>query len=320
MILIKANQSCCSVSRNSDNDRKNTVAIQPKTSQRNIKNMIFLPGQAFLMGTDSNEGILADGEGPAREVVVDSFYIDPKAVTNEEFSLFINETGYTTEAEKYGWSFVFHLFLSDEAKKQEIRAVHGVPWWRAVQGANWQYPEGPGSKIEDRMDHPVVHVSWNDAVKYCKWAGKRLPTEAEWEYAARGGLEQKRYPWGNELTPNGKHVCNIWQGDFPNHNTGRDGYLTTSPVDAFPPNNFGLYNVSGNVWEWCGDWFSPTFYKNGESINPQGPESGNEKVIRGGSYLCHQSYCNRYRVAARSSNTPDSSTAHMGFRCVVDIN
>ncbi len=157
-----------------------------------------------------------------------------------------------------------------------------------------------------------------DAQEFCAWAGRRLPTEAEWDYAARGGLEQKRFPWGDELTPNGEHRCNIWQGEFPSRNTLDDGYLGTAPVDAFPANGFGLYNPSGNVWEWCADWFSPTFHMVGPRDSPVGPPAGDTKVIRGGSYLCHDSYCNRYRVAARSSNTPNSSTGNMGFRCVRD--
>ncbi len=181
--------------------------------------------------------------------------------------------------------------------------------------AYWFQPEGPGSTIDDRMDHPVIHVSWNDAKAFCDWAGKRLPTETEWEYAARGGLEQKKYPWGDELTPNGEHYCNIWQGDFPYKNTEEDGYLGTAPATSFPANGFGLYNVAGNVWEWCEDWFTNRSDReiDAKQINNQTP-----KVMRGGSYLCHKSYCNRYRVAARSSNTMDSSTGNLGFRCVAD--
>jgi formylglycine-generating enzyme len=169
------------------------------------------------------------------------------------------------------------------------------------------------------MDHPVVHVSWNDAMAYCAWSGQRLPTEAEWEYAARGGLTGKNYPWGDKLRPGGKHLCNIWQGEFPRINTADDGYEETCPTDAFPPNGFGLYSITGNTWEWCADWFSTDFHRDGPRNDPKGPDTGTNRVIKGGSFLCHKSYCNRYRVAARSSNTPDSSTSHMSFRCARDV-
>ncbi|GGE34921.1 hypothetical protein GCM10011391_11980 [Pullulanibacillus camelliae] len=279
--------------------------------------MVYIPGREFLMGTDDEEGFKADGEGPVRKVQVDSFYMDSHTVTNAEFSAFVKETGYKTESEKFGWSFVFHKFLP-EKPVGNIQRVPSTPWWFAVEGAYWFQPEGPHSSIEDRMDHPVIQVSWNDAKAFCEWAGKRLPTEAEWEFAARGGLEQKRYPWGDELTPDGKHYCNIWQGDFPRENTEEDGYLGTAPAISFPENGFGLYNVSGNVWEWCEDWFTNARDPK-ECINPKGPSEGPSKVMRGGSYLCHESYCNRYRVAARTSNTADSATGNLGFRCVVDV-
>ncbi len=279
--------------------------------------MVLLPGGAFFMGADDREGFAADGEGPVREVTLRPFWIDATAVTNARFAAFADATGYVTDAERFGNSFVFGGLLSDDFP--ETRGVAAAPWWREVPGACWRAPEGPRSDIATRADHPAVHVSWNDATAYCAWAGVRLPTEAEREYAARGGLDRKRYPWGDELTPGGAHMCNIWQGAFPSRNTLDDGFLGTAPADAFPANGYGLRNVAGNAWEWCADWFSPSFHADGPRDNPAGPALGEAKVIRGGSYLCHASYCNRYRVAARSSNTPDSTTGHTGFRCARDV-
>jgi sulfatase modifying factor 1 len=278
--------------------------------------MVRLPGGSFLMGTDEAAGFPDDGEGPVREVWVDPFEIDAYVVSNRRFAAFVEDTGYVTDAERFGWSYVYAGFVTAEHRKRSRRPAD-TPWWCGVPGATWREPEGPGSGIDDRWDHPVVHVSWADAAAFCEWAGGglRLPTEAEWEYAARGGLSQARYPWGDELTPGGEHRCNIWQGRFPFKNTGEDGYLGTAPVDAFEPNGFGLYNVAGNVWEWCADWFSPDWHVTGPRRNPAGPPRGEARVIRGGSYMCHESYCNRYRVAARSRNTPDSSGGNMGFRC-----
>jgi sulfatase modifying factor 1 len=261
---------------------------------------VLLPGGEFLMGAEHPDGFPADGEGPVRTVRVEPFRIDVCAVTNARFAEFVADTGHVTDAERLGWSYVFAGFLPAALRRGAPRPER-TPWWCGVAGAVWNRPEGPGSSVEERADHPVVHVSWHDAAAYAAWAGKRLPTEAEWEYAARGGLEQQRYPWGDELDPGGEFRCNIWRGTFPTKNTAADGYRGTAPVDAFEPNGFGLYNVSGNVWEWCVDRWSA--------------ERG-DRVIRGGSYLCHRSYCNRYRVAARSANTPESSSGHTGFRCV----
>ncbi len=282
--------------------------------------MIRLPGGPFLMGTDSNEGFPQDGEGPVREVIVDSFYIDKCPVTNAQFGEFVTATAYETESERFGWSFVFEGHIPVDRREQVIEGrVMGAEWWCKVAGANWRDPEGPDSSLGNRTNHPVVHVSWKDAVEYCRWAGKRLPTEAEWEYAARGGLEQKTYPWGDELTPGGRHLCNIWQGTFPELDLAEDGYSAAAPVDAFPPNDYGIYTITGNTWEWCSDWFDPTHHAYASRTNPTGPAQGIGKVMKGGSYLCHHSYCNRYRVAARTSNTPDSATTNIGFRCVRDI-
>jgi len=311
-------KSCCSISRDNNEEKKISTVTLPKVGAFSKENMVYLDGGEFLMGTNDSEGFPADGEGPVRKVVVDPFYIDKYAVTNKQFQQFVEDTNYVTEAEQFGWSFVFHLFCTDEILQKNPNRPVQIPWWVSVKEAYWRQPEGPGSSIEDRLNHPVVHISWNDAIAYCTWSGKRLPTEAEWEFAARGGLEQKTYAWGNNLIVDGKHQCNIWQGTFPTKNTKRDGYIGTCPVDNYSPNGFGLYNVAGNVWEWCNDWFDPNYHSSSNAMNPNGPESGSTKSMRGGSYLCHKSYCNRYRVAARSSNTPDSSSGNIGFRCAGD--
>ena len=319
--------ACCSPGRGPEPDigaPSIRVARAPHASGEPGET-VRLPGGTFLMGSEDAEGFPEDGEGPVRPVTLRPFAIDVAAVTNARFEEFVNASGYRTDAERHGWSFVFRQFLPEEAPP--TRALASAPWWRQVFGADWRRPEGPGSHIEARMDHPVVHVSWRDAAAYCAWAGARLPTEAEWEYAARGGLEQRRYPWGDELEPGGEHRCNVWQGEFPERDTGADGHRGTAPARAFAPNGFGLHNTSGNVWEWCADWFSPDFHRTngrnggggGAAENPGGPPEGGSRVIRGGSYLCHRSYCNRYRVAARSSNTPDSSAGNTGFRCARDI-
>ena len=285
-----------------------------------VTGMNKLDGGRFLMGTDYAEGFPEDGEGPVREVVVGPFYIDVSPVMNTQFLEFVQATGFRTEAERFGWSFVFRGHIPVGQYKDLVDAtVNEAGWWCKVSGADWQHPEGPDTSIGIRSDQPVIHVSWNDALAYCEWAGKRLPTEAEWEYAARGGLEQKLFPWGDELTPAGKHLCNVWQGEFPTLDLGEDGYTGPCPPAAFPSNGYGLHSITGNVWEWCSDWFHPTWHVSATRTNPVGPGQGTGKVIRGGSYLCHKSYCNRYRVAARTSNTPDSTSGHMGFRCVRDI-
>lgn len=310
--------SCCSPGRGPAAASAPAGTPFIRASAGSLEGMRPIPGGAFLMGSADPDGWPADGEGPVREVKLQPFHIDACCVTNEQFNAFVNATGYKTEAERFGWSFVFHLFLKPGVFARSTERVAGSEWWCRVDGATWRHPEGPGSNIKRRWDHPVVHVSWNDAQAYCAWAGKRLPTEAEWECAARGGLVQKRYAWGDELTPGGRHMCNIWQGDFPNANTAEDGYVGTAPARSFKANGYGLHNVAGNVWEWCHDWFSPDFHLAGPRTDPAGPPQGDRKVIRGGSYLCHHSYCNRYRVGARTFNTPDSSTGNTGFRCVRD--
>ena len=312
--------ACCTASRGTDATAVETEAVAATAQDGSTAGMTRLTGGAFLMGTDSSEGFEADGEGPVREVHIDPFFLDTHPVTNEQFQDFVAETDYETEAERFGWSFVFEAFLPRK-KARRARRVQQAPWWCAIKGACWKWPEGRGSHVSNRLDHPVVHISWNDAQAYAAWAGKRLPTEAEWEFAARGGHEQWTFPWGDELRPDGRHMCNIWQGKFPSDNTEEDGFVGTSPVGSFPCNDFGLYDTSGNAWEWCNDWFSASYHmqSDAERDNPAGPPDGQERVMRGGSYLCHRSYCNRYRVAARSSNTPDSSTGNLGFRCAREV-
>ena len=282
--------------------------------------MVRLDGSQFLMGTESDAGFPADGEGPVREVRIDAFYMDVHPVTNERFEEFARESGYRTEAEKFGWSFVFHKQLPREKYGELVDdTVAGHEWWCKVSGADWRHPEGARFRCHRTNGLPVTQVSWKDAAAYGRWAGKRLPTEAEWEYVARGGLEQRMYPWGDELTPDGRHLCNVWQGKFPEHDTAEDGYAGPCPVEAFAANGYGIFSITGNVWEWCSDWWDPQYHVLATRTNPVGPPSGISKVIRGGSYLCHESYCNRYRVAARTSNTPDSATTNLGFRCVRDV-
>lgn len=271
-----------------------------------------IPAGRFTMGNDDPGSYAADGEGPAHEVELSAFSIGRVAVTNDLFGAFVEATDHRTTAERVGSSFVFAGLLPDDFPP--TRAVVGAPWWREVEGASWRHPTGPASGIADRGRHPVVHVSWFDAHAFCEWAGCRLPTEAEWERAARGGVEAFHYPWGAEREPGGQHRMNVYQGDFPRRDTGADGWVGTCPVDTFPPNGFGLHETTGNVWEWCADWYSSSAYRTAPHRNPTGPERGTHRVMRGGSYLCHESYCRRYRVDARSMNTPDSSSGNLGFR------
>jgi formylglycine-generating enzyme required for sulfatase activity len=261
---------------------------------------VELAAETFRMGAEGPECVPGDGEGPVRAVDVGPFAIGAYAVTNEEFASFVAATRYETDAERFGWSFVFRNFVADGAPVAGVSSE--APWWLAVEGASWRAPAGPGSDGTPQPDHPVVHVSWHDASAFCSWASCRLPSETEWEYAARGGLHGKRYPWGDELHPGGAWRCNIWQGRFPDEDTGDDGYAGTAPVTAFEPNGYGLYNTCGNVWEWCADAF----------------DGSDSRAVRGGSYLCHDSYCNRYRVSARTHNSRDSSTGHTGFRVARD--
>lgn len=309
--------SCCSP-RNSRQCQPTTLPTPPAFARMAVgAGMLAIPGGRYRIGAQGPLCSPGDGEGPPREIWVDSFLMDATTVTNTAFERFVRDTGYVTDAERLGASFVF---VGDRIDELAGDPVEGLPWWRSVPDACWRTPEGAGSTLDQRGDHPVVHVSWHDAQAFASWAGKRLPSEAEWEVAARGGLEGAVYPWGDELAVGGLAQCNIWQGDFPYSASAGSGRIRTLPARSFAPNGHGLYQMVGNVWEWCADWWNIDWHAPVEHrtrINPRGPEHGSARVIRGGSFLCHASYCNRYRVSARSHNTPSSSAGHMGFRCAL---
>ncbi|MDR2255533.1 MAG: formylglycine-generating enzyme family protein [Arthrobacter sp.] len=289
------------------------------------RDVVALPAATVRLGDHWNEGYAADGELPVHAVSLGAFDIDRAPVTNAQFADFVERSGYVTQAERQGASAVFYLHAR-AADADVLGQASGAPWWLTVRGADWAHPTGPGSTWRDRERHPVVQVSWHDAVAYAAWAGRSLPSEAQWEYAARGGLDGARFAWGDDLHPGGRHVCNIWQGQFPVTDLGEDGFLGTSPVGHYPPNGFGLHDVAGNVWEWCLDAFAVDAYRRraaqGIAVDPveHGPAGASpgelERVIRGGSHLCHDSYCHRYRVAARSRATALSTSSNTGFRTV----
>ncbi len=289
----------------------------PSGDVGDIPTIVAIPGGRAEVGTDAPifEG---DGEGPRRFVMLAPFRLDEAAVTNLRFRRFVDATGYVSEAERYGWSFVFAGHLS--ADNGGSARVSGAEWWRKVEGACWRAPEGPGSDLAERMDHPVVHVSHRDALAFAAWAGGRLPSEAEWEHAAHGGLTGAMFPWGDrEPDEAGFLPCNIWQGAFPERDTGADGYRGTAPVRAFAPNGYGLFQMCGNVWEWNADAFRVRSLKRAAAaVNMTAAREGRH-LLKGGSFLCHRSYCFRYRIAARIGNSSDSSTSHTGFRLAYDI-
>lgn len=269
------------------------------------------------MGTQAGE-IGHDGEEPERATKLADFGLEATTVTNERFAVFVNATGYVTEAERFGWSAVFDNDVAAMASAR--RQGSGLPWWHRVEDVSWREPEGPGSSIADRMDHPVVQVSWNDANAFAGWAGGRLPTEAEWEHAARGGAVRKRFPWGDQEPDDEDAIlCNIWQGRFPDRNTARDGYLRTAPARSFAPNALGFYSMSGNVWEWIRDPFRVRSVSKAARQRNADALRHSEKVLKGGSFLCHISYCYRYRIAARMAMTPDSAGSNTGFRVAYDL-
>ncbi|MFD1720334.1 formylglycine-generating enzyme family protein [Amnibacterium endophyticum] len=304
------------------------VPVLPVVSagaQHHAIEQAHVPAQVFAMGDGRGDGRWSDGELPVHPVSLEAFDIDATSVTNDDFARFVAATGYRTEAEVFGYSAVFHLAFTG-TREDVLGRPPQTPWWLGVRGADWRHPGGPGSDVTRLGDHPVVHVSWNDAAAYCRWARRLLPTEAQWEAASRGGLDGARYPWGDELGGRDGEPgwrVNIWQGVFPTENTVEDGFLTSAPVRTFEPNSYGLWQTVGNVWEWCADvWAEDTYaidQQRGTVHEPAGPTARSEdavRVMRGGSYLCHDSYCNRYRNAARSSNTPDSSMGNVGFRTV----
>ena len=326
-----------------EQDAKKLQQQQQKPDLPDPPGMVWIPGGQFVMGGQTSQA--RANEGPPHVVELDGFYMDTHEVTNQKFAEFVKATGYVTTAE-----------TAPELAEVEAQRPPGLPpidpsilvpgslvfqmtsqpvstlqpgdfsqWWRWTPGANWRKPAGPESSVENLVQHPVVHVSWDDCVAYCQWAGKRLPTEAEWEYAARGGLNQKPYVWGDQPASDKQPQSNIWQGQFPNKNDVTDGYETTAPVGSFSPNPYGLYDMAGNVWEWCHDWYRDDAYQGlAQSIskNPQGPSASDHpfeprKVKRGGSFLCHRDYCSSYRPSARQSTSLDTGLSHSGFRAVM---
>ncbi|HEV8003352.1 MAG TPA: formylglycine-generating enzyme family protein [Planctomycetaceae bacterium] len=304
--------------------------------------MVWIPGGEFTMGTDADLGWVE--EKPAHRARVDGFWMDETDVTNAQFRRFVDATGYVTTAEKApNVDEIMAQMPPGTPRPPKEKLVPAalvftptkgpVPlndfsqWWTWTPGANWRHPAGPASSIEGKDDHPVVQVSWDDAVAYAKWDGKRLPTEAEWEFAARGGLDNKPYVWGDDPPTDTTIHANIWQGEFPYKNTAADGFVNTSPVRTFKPNGYGLYDMSGNVWQWCSDWYQMNLYREragkGIVINPPGPPKSFDprqpysplRVQKGGSFLCNDSYCSRYRPSARHGCTPDTGMSHIGFRC-----
>lgn len=309
-----------------------------------VTGMVYIKGGTFMMGGD-NDQASAD-EFPKHKVQVNGFWIDESEVTNAQFQRFIEATHYITTAEKKpDWeemkkslprgtpkpadSMLIAASLVFHQTNGPVKLNDYSQWWSWVKGADWRHPEGPGSSIKGKEFYPVVQVSWYDAMAYCKWTGKRLPTEAEWEFAARGGLENNIYPWGNESIYSGNQKANSWGGNFPYYNDDKDGYLKSAPVKSFPPNGYNLYDMAGNVWEWCSDWYDGNYYAsfgNITALNPPGPQNSHDpdepyiskKSLRGGSFLCNDSYCSGYRVARRMKSSPDTGLEHTGFRCVRD--
>lgn len=277
---------------------------------------IFFKGGETFIGTHE-PALPLDGEGPERRVMLKDFHLEAETVTVRRFASFVEATGYITDSERYGCSAVFAPLIEDQA--QIAGGVANTPWWTRVDGAFWKHPEGPDSIITDRLDHPVTHVSWNDAMAFVTWAGGRLPQEVEWEHAARGGNRRQRFPWGDAEPTDDAIFCNIWQGQFPQHNTLKDGFLGTAPARSFEPSASGFYNLAGNVWEWTADAFKVrSLSRRAKARNAAAQRSG-DRVMKGGSFLCHRSYCYRYRIAARMGVSADSASSNTGFRVAYDV-
>lgn len=317
--------SCCGPSNDSKDldgsafhqDAVSVKQANKETKQALLSALVKIPGGIFEMGARKST-FPDDLDSPRRKVKVDPFLISPTAVTNQEYAAFVEDTGYQTVAEVLGWSFVFHLLLEQPLDWPE--SPPGLSWWRKVDGATWSAPEGPGSTWRGRENHPVTQIAWYDALAYARWAGLRLPREAEWERAARGGLANKKFPWGNRLVPETGFAMNTWQGDFPHSNSADDGFIGPAPVRTYAPNGYGLYNMTGNVWEWVQDYYGERAAPGRlPENNPTGPEHGFQRMQRGGSFLCHVSYCDRYHVHSRTRNDPDSSTSNSGFRVAADL-
>ena len=337
LFIILLNQSC-----------KNQTQIKTEEQISQIPGMVWIPGGIYDMGASDGDRMALPHEKPKHTVKVDGFYMDETEVTNAQFSRFIQATNYITTAERpVDWELIKQQLPPGIPKPHDSLLLPGsllfkktkesVPnlydfsqWWRWTNGANWKQPEGKGSSIDGKDNHPVVHVSYEDAMAYCHWAGRRLPTEAEWEFAARGGKRDKIYFWG-DLTDKLSSYVNSWEGEFPVDNTQADGFEKSAPVKTYPPNGYGLYEISGNVWEWTSDWFSSQYYQyckeNSITNNPKGPKEAfnpnnpyvDERVIRGGSFLCNASYCASYRVSSRMATDPNTSLEHLGFRTVMDL-
>ncbi|MBN09670.1 MAG: sulfatase [Flavobacteriaceae bacterium] len=353
-ILFKSLVSCFEISNKSNSDfhpvsqnkEKTRVVSSVKSIQDSIlvSGMVLIPSGTFEMGADDSNGF--EDEFPKHSVKINAFWMDKTEVTNAQFKKFVDQTGYITTAEKeINWDEMKKNLPPNTPKPDDsllapssllfnytsspVQLNDYSQWWKFSKGVNWKHPWGPGSSIDGKDNFPVVHISWNDAQEYCKWAGKRLPTEAEWEYASRGGIEHSIYSWGNSPISLISSKANTWNGLFPYNNSMEDNFEFLAPVKKFPPNGYGLHDISGNVWEWCSDWYDYNYYKlfeNQIADNPIGPKNSydpnepylDKKVMRGGSFLCNESYCSGYRNSMRMKTTPDTSSIHAGFRTVVD--